>query len=143
MLAQLGPKLIGVDLPAACAEYERQMGGGAAGCEPGVFSAYRAIEVRAYSIDLDSRLSPAGRHASCSRDLRIFVERVRRGDRLIEADGDTVLMPGDVVGDFGTRNKRCSSASSLWCEEVSDPGAARLAGDSGRRLRHATRQSTA
>ena len=28
VLAQLGPKLIGVDLAAACAEYERQMGAG-------------------------------------------------------------------------------------------------------------------
>ena len=27
VLAQLGPKLIGVDLPAACAEYEKQLGG--------------------------------------------------------------------------------------------------------------------
>ena len=31
VLAQLGPKLIGVDLPAACAEYEKQMGGGQVG----------------------------------------------------------------------------------------------------------------
>ena len=28
VLAQLGPKLIGVDLAAACADYERQLGGG-------------------------------------------------------------------------------------------------------------------
>ena len=27
LLAQLGPKLIGVDLPAACADYERRLGG--------------------------------------------------------------------------------------------------------------------
>ena len=31
VLAQIGPKLIGVDLPAVCAEYEKQMGGGQAG----------------------------------------------------------------------------------------------------------------
>ena len=41
ILAQLGPKLIGVDLPAACADYEKQMGGGQTGLDPGVFSAYR------------------------------------------------------------------------------------------------------
>src|SRR5512145_583221 len=40
VLAQIGPKLIGVDLPAVCAEYEKQMGGGQAGQDPGVFSTY-------------------------------------------------------------------------------------------------------
>ena len=35
VLAQLGPKLIGVDLPAACAEYERQLGGGRVGFDAG------------------------------------------------------------------------------------------------------------
>ena len=34
VLAQLGPKLIGVDLAAACAEYERQMGGAASASTP-------------------------------------------------------------------------------------------------------------
>ena len=45
--------------------------------------------------------------------LRIFVERVRRGDQIIEADGDTVLQPGDVVAISGPRacSSRRSSAS--------------------------------
>src|SRR4051794_13819656 len=34
ILAQLGPRLIGVDLAKACADYEREMGGGAVGNEP-------------------------------------------------------------------------------------------------------------
>jgi putative transport protein len=34
VLAQIGPKLIGVDLPAACAEYEKQMGGGQTTYDP-------------------------------------------------------------------------------------------------------------
>ncbi len=93
LLAQLGPKLIGVDLPAACAEYERRLGGGTANLEPGVLSAYRAIQVRAYSIELDSDVT--GRPVrELFPESRIFVERVRRGDRLIDADGDTVLMAG-------------------------------------------------
>ena len=48
--------------------------------EPGVFSAYRAIEVRAYAIDAGSPVT--GRPVrELFPDLRIFVERVRRGDR--------------------------------------------------------------
>jgi len=100
VLAQLGPKLIGVDLAAACADYERKLGAGSVGFDAGVFSAYRVIEMRAYSISAESGLT--GRPV---RDLfpgeRVFVERVRRGESLIDADADTVLMPGDTVALVG------------------------------------------
>jgi putative transport protein len=102
VLAQLGPKLIGVDLPAACAEYERTMGAGSAGLDPGSFSAYRAIELRAYRIDLGSPLigSPV---RQLFPGLRVFIERLRRGDRMMEACGDTVLSAGDVIAVSGPR----------------------------------------
>jgi putative transport protein len=102
VLAQLGPKLIRVDLPKACAEYERQMGGGEAGLDPGVFSAYRRIEVRAYRIEAASGLT----HRPVRElfpGLRIFVERIHRGDKLIDANADSVLEAGDVVAISGPR----------------------------------------
>jgi putative transport protein len=102
ILAQLGPKLIGVDLAAACADYERQLGAGSVGLDAGVFSAYRAVELRSYRVSAESGLS--GRPV---RELfpgfRIFVERVRRGDSVIDADADTVLVPGDVIAMAGPR----------------------------------------
>ncbi|MET0988103.1 MAG: TrkA C-terminal domain-containing protein, partial [Steroidobacteraceae bacterium] len=102
ILAQLGPKLVRIDLVAACAEYEKQMGGGQTSYDPGVFSAYRQIVVRAYHITPESGL--AGKPV---RDLfpgfRIFVERIHRGDKLIEADSDSALEPGDVVAISGPR----------------------------------------
>ena len=119
LLAQLGPKLIGVDLPAACAEYERRMGG-VAGFQAGVFSAYRAIEVRAYAIDAGSPVT--GRPVrELFPDLRIFVERVRRGDRLIEADGDTVLQAGDVAAISGPRQALIDRVEAV-IREVGDTG---------------------
>jgi putative transport protein len=120
LLAQLGPKLIGVDLPAACAEYERRLGGGAANREPGVLSAYRAIQVRAYSIELNSDV--AGRPArELFPESRIFIERVRRGDRLIDADGDTVLMAGDVAAISGPQQALLERVEPV-VREISDPG---------------------
>jgi putative transport protein len=120
LLAQLGPKLIGIDLPAACTEYERRLGGGAVGLEPGIFSAYRAIELRAYSIDPGSNLT--GRPVrELFPGLRIFIERIRRGDHLIEADADTVLMPGDVAAISGPRPTLVERVDSV-VREVSDPG---------------------
>ena len=101
LLATIGPRLIGVDLPAACAEYEKQLGG-VGGSAPGIVSAYSGIVVRAYRIDPGSDM--IGKPV---RDLlpglRVFVERVRRGDQIIEADADTVLQAGDVIALSGRR----------------------------------------
>ena len=102
LLATIGPKLIGVDLAAACAEYEKQLGGGVPGMDPGALSGYQQIGLRAYRIDSGSGLT--GRPVrELFPGLRIFVERVRRGDRILEADSDTVLEPGDVVSISGPR----------------------------------------
>ena len=118
ILAQLGPKLIGVDLAAACAEYERKLGGGGTVLEPGVLSAYRSLELRAYRIHDASGL--AGKPV---RELfpgkRIFVESVRRGDRIIPADADTVLETGDVASISGPRAILIEDVESV-IEEVED-----------------------
>jgi putative transport protein len=118
VLAQIGPKLIGVDLPAACAEYEKQMGGGVVGQDAGVFSAYRQVELRAYRVDAASGLT--GRPVrELFPGLRIFVERIRRGDRLIDADADSVLEPGDVVAISGPRPALVEQVESV-VPEVDD-----------------------
>jgi putative transport protein len=102
ILAQLGPKLIGVDLPQACRDYEKMMGGSGTGQDAGVFSAYRAIEVRAYRIPDGTDLT--GRPVTeILPGLSVWVERVRRGDSIIEADNDTILQPGDVAAISGPR----------------------------------------
>ncbi len=102
ILAQLGPKLLGIDLPAVCRQYEEQMGG-VASSEPGITSAYHQFALRAYRITADSGLTgrPVG---ELLPDLRVFVERVRRGDQIIDADASTVLAEGDVVAFSGRRD---------------------------------------
>jgi putative transport protein len=118
VLAQIGPKLIGVDLPAACAEYEKQMGGGQAGQEPGVFSTYRRVEVRAYRIDAASGLT--GKPVrELFPGLRIFVERIRRGAGILEADSGSVLQPGDIVSISGPREALVEQVEAL-VPEVDD-----------------------
>ena len=67
VLAQLGPKLIGVDLPAACAEYEKQMGGGAGRPRPRRLLRVSARSKCAPTGSTRRAASPAGRCASCSR----------------------------------------------------------------------------
>ncbi len=118
VLAQIGPKLIGVDLPAACAEYEKQMGGGQAGQDPGVFSTYRRVEVRAYRIDTASGLT--GKPVrELFPGLRIFVERIRRGAEILEADAGSVLLHGDIVSISGPREALVEQVEAL-VPEVDD-----------------------
>ena len=100
-LAQIGPRLMGVDLARACAEYEAAMGGGARR-PPGIVSAHRAIEFRAYRVPDGSPII-----GKSVKDVvpaeRIFIERIRRDGAIIEADAGTVLRAGDVAAISGRR----------------------------------------
>ena len=100
ILAQLGPKLLGIDLPAACKEYEAQLGAGAAASEAGISSAYRPLTMRAYRVDATS--ATVGKSVGeLLPGVRIFAERVRRGGQIMTADASTVLQAGDVVAVSG------------------------------------------
>ncbi|WP_343213947.1 aspartate-alanine antiporter [Ensifer oleiphilus] len=102
ILAQLGPRLLGIDLPAACKEYEAKLGGGTVSTEPGITRAYHDFGLRAYRIDEASGLTGTPVR-NLLPGIRVFVERLRRGDQIIEADGNTVLQPGDIVAFSGRR----------------------------------------
>ena len=69
---------------------------------PGIVSAYRGIELRAYRVPEGSDV--IGKQV---KDLlpgeRFFVERVRRDGQIIEADPTTVLQAGDVAAISGRR----------------------------------------
>ena len=103
ILAKIGPRLIGVDLVAACKEYEAKLGGGAAAeTGEGIVSAYRAIEARAFEIPEGSNLL-----GQPVKDLlpgvRIYAERIKRSDQIIEVDDNTKLQAGDIVMFSGRR----------------------------------------
>lgn len=100
-LSQIGPRLMGVDLAAACAEYEARLSGGTR-LPPGIVSAYRGIELRAYRIPEGSDL--IGKPV---KDIlpghRFYVERIRRDGEIITADSSTILRAGDVAAISGRR----------------------------------------
>ncbi len=100
-LAQLAPRLMRIDLEDECRRYELQMEGNR---EP-ASTARRDIELRSYTVQPGSAL--VGRRL---RDLeaqvaqnRLFVERLRRGGRLLDPDEDTVVEAGDTLAITGRR----------------------------------------
>jgi putative transport protein len=104
VIAIIGPKLLGIDLVAACKDYEEKFGGGKKQVG-GPGTAWTRWAVRAYKVQ------PAGRAAglrvaeaeSLVPDARLFILRIRRGGEIMDATAETILQEGDVVAVAGER----------------------------------------
>src|SRR3984957_931863 len=119
VIALLGPVLLGIDLPTACKRYEEKYGGkketGGAGTAWYQF-AFRAFRVR----DGGKVVGKTAQEAeSLLPEQRVFIQRIRRGDKIIEATVDTVIQAGDVVAVAGRRDVLVSLTGSA-AEEVDD-----------------------
>lgn len=120
VIALLGPKLLRIDLPAACKEYEEKHGGtkdmGGSG------SAWHRWELRAFRVQPGGRA--VGLRASEAEalvpDARIFISRVRRNGTIEEATSDTMLAEGDVAAVAGARDVLVKVLGEK-ANEVDDP----------------------
>jgi len=124
VIAVLGPKLLGINLVAACKDYEEKFGGGSKEVG-GPGTAWRRWEVRAF------RVQPGGRAAGLTvieaealaphvqvggiaagtgvieaktAPARLFIQRIRRNGAIEEATPDTVLQENDIVAVAGPRD---------------------------------------
>jgi putative transport protein len=101
-LAQVAPKIMGVNLEEACRKYEREMHIAPAPA----LTARREIEFRAYTVQPGSAL--IGHHAVALEQMvrpdRVFIERLRRGDLVTDTDLHTVIAAGDTLAIAGRRD---------------------------------------
>ena len=102
--SQIGPKLLKVDLREEALQLERAYG--IERGKAGLFSAWRRFELRAYRVQNGAAVVGSSLAAAESRAAghRLFVQRIRRGDDIIEAEPSFVLQPGDIVAIAGPRN---------------------------------------
>jgi putative transport protein len=101
-LAQVAPRIMGVNLEEECRRYEETL----QGKHDAGPSSRRDIELRAYLVEpgspmIGQRVRELEQRA---RDARLFVERIRRGDSTIEPDETTVVAVGDVLAIAGRRD---------------------------------------
>jgi putative transport protein len=119
VLSLLGPALLGIDLEAACRRYEEKHGGKKEAGGPG--TAWHQFELRAFRVK--ERGPVVGKTVqqveALLPDQRVFVQRIRRGDQLLEATSDTVIHAGDVVALAGRREVLVNLVGST-AEEVND-----------------------
>ena len=120
VIALLGPKLLRMNLPAACKEYEEKFGGtkemGGAG------SAWHRWELRAFRVQKDGKAVGlrAAQAEAMVPDARVFVQRLRRNGTIEDATADTVLQEGDVVAVVGPRDALVKLIGE-GAKEVEDP----------------------
>jgi putative transport protein len=102
-ISNMAPKLLGIDLPAEALKLEKELGINRQ--SPGVVSAWRPYELRAFRIGPNSPVidrTIAACEASTAGE-RMFAQRIRRDGAMLEALPDTVIRPGDIVAVTGRR----------------------------------------
>jgi putative transport protein len=104
VLALFGPALLGIDLEVECKRYEDEFGGKKELGGPG--TAWHQFELRAFRVREGGPIvGKTVREAeSLLPDQRVFLQRIRRGGKIFDATGDTVILAGDVVAIAGRRD---------------------------------------
>ena len=104
VLALLGPALLGIDLEAACKRYEEKQGGKKEMGGPG--TAWHQFELRAFRVREDGPIvgKTAQEAEALLPDQRVFLQRIRRGQQILEAIADTTIQSGDIVAVAGRRD---------------------------------------
>jgi putative transport protein len=103
MCGTLGPKLLGIDLRAEAEKVEAEYG--VVRTKVGVAPAWQPFEVRAYRLEAAARV--AGKTVAAAEQLepgmRLCVQRIRRGQEVMEPTPEMVLQAGDVLAISGRR----------------------------------------
>ncbi len=91
------PALLKIDLKAESLKLEQALG--ITRAKPGLASAWRKFELRAYRLDAGAAIVGLTVTAAEARipEQRVFIHRIRRGDRILEAEPATILAAGDIV----------------------------------------------
>ena len=96
-LPNIGPKLMGINLKDEAKKMQAQVSGGVE-AQPGIISASRAFGVRAYRVANEKLVNKTvATLEAMPKDVRVFVQRIRRGGAIIEAGPDTVVHLDDVI----------------------------------------------
>lgn len=103
MCSSIGPWLLRIDLRAEAVKLEAQLG--ITRTKAGVTSAWQPFEYRAYRVDPSARI--VGKTVVEAESLvpgkRLFVQRLRRGNEIIDVQPDTRIEAGDVAVICGRR----------------------------------------
>ena len=96
-LPNVGPKLMGVNLKEEARNSRRRSQAGDRR-RPETLSAYQALAARAYRVTSQDLINQSVAELEARpRQHRVFISRIRRDDKIIEPDPDTVVREGDII----------------------------------------------
>jgi putative transport protein len=118
-LPAIGPKLMGIDLREEGKKAQTETAA-ARESEPGVVSAARRFDVRAYRVTNDALVSKTvAEIETLPKDIRFFILRIRREAALLDPEPTTVIRRDDVVA-VATRYDVHVERGSVIGPEVQD-----------------------
>jgi putative transport protein len=119
VLALIGPALLRIDLEDACRRYEEKHGGEKELGGPG--TAWHHFELRAFRVREGARIvgKSVQEAEAILPEQRVFIQRVRRGEKIMDATVDIVIQAGDVVSVAGRRDVLVNLIGAA-AEEVDD-----------------------
>ena len=118
-LPAIGPKLMGVNLRDEAKKMQAQVSG-AVEQEPGIVSAYRSFDVRAYRVTNEKLVNQTvASLEAMPKDIRVFIQRIRREGALIEPEPNTVIHRGDIIA-VAARDEVLVERGTIVGPEVDD-----------------------
>jgi len=102
-LTTIAPALLKIDLRTEALKLEQELG--MTRGKPGLASAWRKFELRAYRLASGSPLTGLTVAAAEARvpEHRLFIHRLRRGDCVLEVDPAMLIEAGDIIAVSGPR----------------------------------------
>jgi putative transport protein len=118
-LTVVAPLFLKIDLKAEALKLEQKLG--MTRDKPGLASAWRKFELRAYRLPDGSSLVGSTIAAAEARipEHRLFIHRLRRADRILEAEPEMTLAAGDVIALSAPRQVIVDAIGSR-AEEIED-----------------------
>ena len=119
LLTNVGPWLMRIDLPAECRKLEEELG--MKRDEPGVISAYKPFVMRAYKIPAGMSYTIASELENAFSPERVFVERAKTEQGLLDGSPGLPLQAGSLVVLSGRPGVLAGPHNPLQPYEVEDP----------------------
>ena len=120
-LPTIGPKLMGINLREEGARMQAELRGPAV-LEPGVVSAAKVFDIRAYRVANPELMNrTVAELEALPQDVRVFIVRIRRGGEIIESLPNAVIQQDDVVAVL-TRQEAHVERGARIGPEVDDKG---------------------
>jgi putative transport protein len=118
-LTVLAPRMMGIDLKTEAAALESKLG--IKRIAPNVTSAYQRFAFRAHRVEGAEYVGKRAAEIEVFRvGARMFIERLRRGERIISVDPDTRIERDDVIALYGRKESVMEFGPRIG-SEVDDP----------------------